>query len=307
MPTKALHPEPVFTLDAISPGTGEEAGPRLSMPERRSGPKFALLAVLALVFGALAIYFYWPRSVPLPQQVAPTPSASNPAPQAKLEPALQHPVEKIPAAATTESGRPQVPIPGLDDSDVIARDAIETILNGDAFFHLLVPDGIIRHIVATVDNLPRKKIAPRILAIKPVHGPLATASTARGMSIAGDNAGRYTAYVKAAESIDTERLVGFYIRLYPLFQQAYVELGYPGGYFNDRLIGVIDHLLAAPEPKHPVYLSQPNVMFEFADPDLEELSAGQKILVRIGVDSELRLKAKLRDIRKTLAAPAANR
>lgn len=29
----------------------------------------------------------------------------------------------------------------------------------------------------------------------------------------------------------------FYVRLYPLFQKAYVELGYPNGYFNDRLIG----------------------------------------------------------------------
>ena len=118
------------------------------------------------------------------------------------------------------------------------------------------------------------------------------------MSIARDNAGRYATYVDAAEAIDTKRLVGFYVRLYPLLQQAYVELGYPGGYFNDRLVSVIDHLLAAPEPKPPVYVSQPRIMFEFADPDLEELSAGQKILVRVGIDNELRLKAKLREIRK---------
>jgi hypothetical protein len=52
---------------------------------------------------------------------------------------------------------------------------------------------------------------------------------------------RYAAYVKAAESIDTQRLVGFYVRLYPPFQQAHVEPGYPRGYFNDRLIAVIDH------------------------------------------------------------------
>jgi len=36
-------------------------------------------------------------------------------------------------------------------------------------------------------------------------------------------------------------------------------------------------------------------MVEYADPDLEELSAGQKILVRVGLDNELRLKAKLRE------------
>ncbi len=41
-------------------------------------------------------------------------------------------------------------------------------------------------------------------------------------------------------------------------------------------------------------------MFEFADPELEELSAGQKILVRIGIENERRLKAKLRDVRWAL-------
>jgi hypothetical protein len=91
-----------------------------------------------------------------------------------------------------------------------------------------------------------------------------------------------------------------------LFQQAYIDLGYPGGYFNDRLISVIDDLLAAPEPKSPAYVSQPKVMFTFVDPKLEGLSAGQKILVRIGLDNELRLKAKLRDIRRALTEKAAN-
>ena len=92
------------------------------------------------------------------------------------------------------------------------------------------------------------------------------------------------------------------MRLYPLFQQAYVELGYPNGYFNDRLVGVIDHLLAAPEPKAPIALTQPKVMYEFADPALADLSAGQKIMVRVGLDNEPRLKAKLREIRKALVA-----
>lgn len=71
--------------------------------------------------------------------------------------------------------------------------------------------------------------------------------------------------------------------------------------------GVIDHLLAAPEPKPSVYRPNPKSMFEFADPELEELPAGQKILARIGVDDELRVKAKPRDIRKTLTMETANR
>ena len=177
-------------------------------------------------------------------------------------------------------------LPKLDDSDGIAKDVIGAVVNGDDFVRLLVPDGIVRRIVATVDNLPRKTIAAQVLPIKAVPGPFATVDIAGGTAIDGANAVRYARYVRAAEAIDARRLAGFYVRLYPLFQQAYVELGYPNGYFNDRLIGVIDHLLAAPEPAAPVYLSQPRVMFEFADPGLEALSAGQKILVRVGLDNE---------------------
>ena len=306
MPTKLLHAEPEFTLGTSSLATDEGTGRRLSVAKRSNRPKIAVLAVFALALGAGAIYFFWPRNLPLSRQTVPTPPAASPIPIAEPEPAIKYPVDKIPVPSATDNGRQQTALPELDSSDIVARDVIQTILNGDAYLRLLVPNGIIRHIVATIDNLPRKTLTARLRPVEPVPGTFATTSTAHGVLVAGDNAGRYAAYVDAAESIDSSRLVQFYVRLYPLFQQAYVELGYPDGYFNDRLIGVIDHLLAAPEPKAPVRLSQPKIMFEFADPDLEDLSAGQKILVRIGIDNELRLKAKLRDVRKALTGKAAN-
>jgi hypothetical protein len=41
-------------------------------------------------------------------------------------------------------------------------------------------------------------------------------------------------------------------------------------------------------------------MYEFADPDLEARSAGQKILLRMGAGNAGRVKAKLRDFRRQL-------
>ena len=58
--------------------------------------------------------------------------------------------------------------------------------------------------------------------------------------------------VRALESIDSAKLVALYVRFYPLFQQAYAELGYPSRYFNDRLFEVIDHLLATPDVRGPI-------------------------------------------------------
>jgi hypothetical protein len=306
MAIKTPETDPEFTLDAIPPETGEGpgAGARETAPKRPINSAVVAAFVVVLAIGAAALYFLGPRSDSLAPRVAPAQSESSPAPQARAEPAITHPVEDIPAAATADAGPAQAPLPALEGSDNVAQDVIGAIVGDDDLVRPLVPNSIIRHIVATIDNLPRPTLATRIRPVSPVPGSFAAVSTARGIAIADGNAQRYAAYVKAAEAIDTQRLVGFYVRLYPLFQQAYVELGYPGGYFNDRLIEVIDHLLAAPEPKAPVYLVQPKVRYEFADPALEGLSAGQKILVRIGIDNELRLKARLSDIRSALTAEA---
>src|SRR5204863_944604 len=102
------------------------------------------------------------------------------------------------------------------------------------------------------------------------------------------------------EAVQTRALVYGYTRAYPLFQRAYEELGFPGLYFNDRLVQALDDLLAAPEPAAPPALVRPKVLYEFADPDLETRSAGQKTMVRMGADNERRVKAKLREIRAEL-------
>jgi hypothetical protein len=103
------------------------------------------------------------------------------------------------------------------------------------------------------------------------------------------------------------------VRLYPLFQQAYAELGHGNRHFNDRLVEVIDHLLAAAELEGPVPLVRPEVrepipaqegrvLWSYADPRLEAMSAGHKMMVRVGRENEARLKAKLRDVRRQIAA-----
>jgi hypothetical protein len=93
-----------------------------------------------------------------------------------------------------------------------------------------------------------------------------------------------------------------YRRFYPLFQKAYVDLGYPDGYFNDRVIEVIDHLLATPEIEGPVKLVRPHVLYQYADPELEQLSPGQKLLLRMGNEHSATVKEKLREFRGRIVA-----
>jgi len=99
------------------------------------------------------------------------------------------------------------------------------------------------------------------------------------------------------QGTDVKALAVVYQRLYPLFQQAYEDLGYPGKYFNDRLVEVIDHLLQTPEVPAPIALVQPKVFWEYADPTLENRSAGQKLLIRMGPQNARIVKGKLREFR----------
>ena len=133
-----------------------------------------------------------------------------------------------------------------------------------------------------------------------------------------DNGLRYSPFVLFIESVDTAKAVMLYANLYPLFQQAYVELGYPKGYFNDRLVAVIDHLLAVPVQTGPISVNRPDVkgafqpvrpwvMYKFTDPALDALSAGQKMLIRSGPVNNRRLQSKLVEIRRQITGAALAR
>src|SRR5581483_7038741 len=191
-------------------------------------------------------------------------------------------------------------LPSLNQSDQVVRDSLAGLLGQKPFEQFVVPENIVRHIVVTIDNLPRKKVAVDLRPIKPTPGEALVASQGDVTTLAVANYARYAPFIHVVETTDPKTLATVYFHLYPLFQQAYEDLGYPGRFFNDRLVEVIDHLLAAPEPQGPIDLVQPKVFYQFADQKLEDLSAGQKLLIRMGPANERSLKAKLRDLRAEL-------
>lgn len=251
------------------------------------------LLVGALIAAAAVLYYFWQLRVQ-PQPAAQAPAASAPqAPQKSAPaPSIEHPIESAQA--------PAAPLPALADSDSVLQEALATLFGATTFDQLFRPKDIVRHFVATIDNLPRKSVALRLAPTQPVPGGFRVSGREGNLVVGVDNAARYAPYVRALQTVDSAKLVSLYVRFYPLFQEAYAELGYPSRYFNDRLFEVIDHLLAAPDVRAPVALVQPKVLYEYADPALEDLSAGQKIMMRIGPENEAKVKAKLRELKKAL-------
>lgn len=263
------------------------------------GPNRIALAVAAAVALGIGAWFFL-RGEPAP------PLAPPPAPVARVEappPAPPAAPAHFPEPAVAEEPAPPKPLPALDESDGPLLAALAGLLGRDAVGRFFVPERLVRNIVVTVDNLPRKSFAMRLSPLKPVGGLLATTGKEASLAIAAENAARYAPWVALLGKVDAKKLVALYARHYALFQQAYVELGYPDGHFNTRLVQVIDHLLAAPVPEEPIRLVVPHVLAEYADPKLEAESAGRKVLFRMGRANAEKVKSKLAELRAALVKP----
>ena len=289
------------------------------MPERdsaefrpaRESSVWTLVIVVVVILAAAFAWWRWSLQKETPPPESPAVTAPQPAPpDAPPAPVVQGPQNPVDALA-----EPDAALPALNDADGRVTAALNELLGKKAVVSNLQVDGFVRRVVATVDSLPRAQATSRMWPTHPTPQRFTVQGSGVEKMISVDNGSRYTPFVLFAESVDTSRAVALYAKLYPLFQQAYEELGYPGRYFNDRLVAVIDHLLQTPVPAGPVQVKltevkgemqseRPWVRYEFVDPELESLSAGQKILVRMGPVNERRMKAKLAEFRRQVATGA---
>lgn len=293
---------------------GNEPISRQYQRERRRGGKGKAVA-LVLILAAAGYGLWWylhPAETPAPI-VAPPPEPEAPEVQppkqaedaAPAQPEAEH--HPLKPEADSQGNPPLAP-----DANAALDDAVMQWLGKERSLRFVATDGLSRRIVATVDNLPRPQAASRLWPLFPVGGRMAVLESGSGLQISPDNAARYNAVVGFVSGIDPVQATALYKRIYPVLQRSYEELGYPGRQFNDRLVAVIDHLLQTPEPDRPLALKlvqvqgqvasqQPWLRYEFADFRLQSLSAGQKILLRMGPEHARRVKAALQAVRAQIA------
>ncbi|MBB3227248.1 hypothetical protein FHW69_001849 [Luteibacter sp. Sphag1AF] len=269
------------------------------MSKQSSGAVVLLWGVVILAAVGAAWLIWQKEKAASPSSTAVTlPSSSSTATAAQSPTGIQHPINEAPAGAST------VALPPLESSDSAVLASLLAMAGDDALKTLLVPEHIVPRIVATVDALPKQSVGLNLLPLRTPTGSFVASHDDNGQAVLSEHNGeRYATYLYVAKRMNPKAVVSWYKRYYPLFQQSYRDLGYADGYFNDRLVAVIDHLLAAPEPHGPVALVHPKAAYEFADPSLQSLSAGQKFMIRLGPAGEAQMKSTLRAIREGVIAP----
>lgn len=266
---------------------------------------YAVSGALLLALAAAGWWWWQQASAPRPVEPTPTvlpvsnaPPASAPAAAAS---AVLHPITE---AAVVADAASSPAAPAATDIDAV----IGALFGRPALLKMFDLRDFPQRFVATVDNLGRSHAASRLWPVVPAPAKFLHRQEAGRTVIDPDNGLRYTPHVLLFETVDLQQLAAAYVRLYPQFQQAYEDLGYPRRYFNDRLVEVIDLLLATPKVAYPiavhlptinspVTLQRPWVIYEFDDPALQSLASGQKILLRMGPVNARRVSARLQALR----------
>lgn len=259
--------------------------------------KLAPFLLLIVLFVGAAWYFFTKEPDQVHDLPPPHTAPSIPAVEKQVEP--PPPEEEIKGVIEPELEIAPPPLPLLYESDPEITQALANIVGADLLAQYLVKGEAISRIVVMLDSLTSRQIPAQINPIKPADDKFIVDTEGDSMVMSEQNFARYDGYVALLQNADTGAMVALYHRYYPLFQQAWEENGGEGS-FNDRLLEVIDHLLEMPDVPGPVYLSKPEAVYVFEDPELEAMTAGQKIMVRMGSVNASIVKGKLAEARSEL-------
>lgn len=254
--------------------------------------KTAPFLLLIVLFAAAAWYSFTRE----PDVAHELPTAHlPPAIPVKTQPPEIQPEDKLAYDEAEPETLPD-PLPLLNASDPEITQALTGIAGAGPLAEYLVKSEVISRFVATVDSLTSRQVPAQINPVKPVGDKLIVSAEGENVVLSAENYARYDGYVSLMQTVDTESLQTLYQSYYPLFQQAWEENGGEGS-FNERLLEVIDHLLETPDVPGPVYLTKPEAVYLFEEPELEAMTAGQKILVRMGSANASVIKEKLTEIK----------
>jgi len=261
------------------------SGPRQQLPPDDPNRMWLWIGVAAAAVLVAALLFWLFRPEP-------------PAPEPAMTEAATTPAETTADVAP----EPEAPLalPPLGESDTLVRTFVAGLSSRPELAAWLATPDLIRNAAVVVDNIAEGVTPTKHLkAFEPTQ-PFRADESGGTITVDPRSYARYDAIGDAVASLDTAGTVETYRKLRPLFDDAYRELGHPDGNFDVALQRAISRLLATPDVPAEVRLTSHVRSYHYADPQLEELTAAQKQLLRMGPRNEKLVKDKLREILNAL-------
>lgn len=269
------------------------------------------LAAAALVgIGGLTVYLGADSDKPEPATIVeveiPEPTL-EPTPEPTPEPIVESTPEPVvisyptPEPEPTPEPTPEPEKPTLETSDRFLKQELNELVERSHLLQPLAKADMIRKFVVFTDNAAIGEIAKQDSPMTFSDKPFAVEEQPDGnYQLDSSSYSRYNTIARLVDAMPTNASIALYRKFKPLFQEAYGEIGYPDTNFDDTLIKAIEVAIETPVVEGDVQLIAPSAMYQFADPDLEELQPIQKLLIRMGPKNQLKVQAKLEKLRKAL-------
>jgi len=178
---------------------------------------------------------------------------------------------------------PPAPLPPLDEMDAFLRPLLSALSNRPELVRWLATDDLVRQLAAAIDQASQgdnpssgfKELAPR--------SRLTVARRSNRRSIDPASYARYDGLVGTVTSIDASAVARIYKTIRPRLNEAYRNMGHPGGDVDAAVRQALTILLETPVVKSPVMLVEgAGARWAYEDGDVESLTPTQKQLIRMG-------------------------
>ena len=258
------------------------------------------LVTLALIIMVIGTYYYLTNSNKIDEPTLVAPPTIEVAPIVKPEIPKKQSVSLPTKKSLPPAESIAVKQPSLNDSDAIAFESAQQLSTQPKYTSLLVNQDMIRSLVVFVDNLARGELVSNFTPLAKPSEPFSVIERDNHIYINPESYKRYNVYANIIASINVKSAIRQYNDLKPLFHQAYQEIGYTDNEFDSHLVQAIELTLDTPVIRDPIPLVAPSAMYKFEDPALEALPATQKLLIRMGPDNTVKVKAKLQELEDAL-------
>lgn len=219
--------------------------------------------------------------------------------ESSAEDGAQITLDNLEPAAPKQQANANNGLPSLADSDTLWLQLLERV--SPTLSTWLIPEHQIRRWVVLVDNLASNRIP---YEHRPLNYPMAEFSVIDTNDDETElfntaNYKRADLLVQTITLIPNDQAVALYQNWLPLFDEAFAELGYDVG-FHDRLLQAIDNILAVEPIQQPQQLKHATVLFTYTAEELEQATALEKFLWRLGPENTRKLQNYLQQLQPLL-------